>query len=436
MRLTEKAVAALKAGHDRKQYFDDTQAGFGIRVEPSGRKAFLWYAKVNGKPRMKALGEFPLVSVSDARAAADKWAGIAAQWKLAGYAPPDPFAPAVKPAPAASNVPTFKMLLEAYITQHIWSADTDERANNPAKAEYMARHLAKHFAAIHDRALDAIEVEDILAVKRACGERHYLANRCVELCRALFNWSAKSKDGVRFFACDNPAREVSTYGEKSRTRFLSPEEIIRFNEALTDEPSQDLKDFLVLAMNTGARKMDILSMRWQDISMDAARWTVPFSKSGSYNVDLHAAALAVLERRQSEAVQDAIFVFPSHSASGHLEDVKKVWNEFRTRAQLPTKGEDVFRCHDIRRTVGSFAAIAGVSLQQIGAMLGHRSLQSTQVYARLSDTATREAREVGANKMAELVKAAEQRAKANARKQRKALPAAKPPRKAKLALVS
>jgi site-specific recombinase XerD len=42
------------------------------------------------------------------------------------------------------------------------------------------------------------------------------------------------------------------------------------------------------------------------------------------------------------------------------------------------------RLHDVRRTLGSYQAINGSSLQVIGQSLGHKSLQSTQVYSRLT----------------------------------------------------
>ena len=65
---------------------------------------------------------------------------------------------------------------------------------------------------------------------------------------------------------------------------------------------------------------------------------------------------------------------------------------------LPTGLMDV-RIHDIRRTMGSYQAITGASLPIIGKTLGHKSPQSTQVYARLHDDPIRASMERAANEM-------------------------------------
>lgn len=46
--------------------------------------------------------------------------------------------------------------------------------------------------------------------------------------------------------------------------------------------------------------------------------------------------------------------------------------------------------HDLRRTNGSYQAIDGTSLTIIGKSLGHKSPQSTAIYARLSDDPVKE----------------------------------------------
>jgi len=190
---------------------------------------------------------------------------------------------------------------------------------------------------------------------------------------------------------------------------LQPDELVRFEAELAKETHGDLKDFLVISLATGARRSAVLGMRWEDVSFERGNWHVPYtsSKNGeSYEVDLSAAALATLERRRSEAVEGATFVFPSNSASGHVEDLKKRWNEFRKRAGIP----DV-RIHDLRRTHGSYLAISGTSLQIIGGALGHRSTASTAIYSRLIQETVKEARVAGEKKMLELMRKAKRRAR-------------------------
>lgn len=413
MNLTEKSIMKLMPGKEREQYLDDETTGFGVRVDPNGRKSFFWFAKVNGKPRFRALGEFPAVSVKAARTDAEKLKGDAARWKLSGYSGPDPFEKHKRAEPTA--IPTFQQLLDAYVERHV-----REHANNPERAKKATEWMAKkYFGTWTDRPIDAVTVEDVLTVKNALGKKRYAANRCVEFCHAIFAWAAGRTDGkVNFWPVENPAKDVESFPEKRRVRFLQPEELVRFNSALTKEPSADLRDFLTIAMATGARKSEIFSMKWADVKWEREIWNVPYAKNGqARDVSILPAALAVLRRRKGRALESEEYVFPGVGKTGHLTDLKKRWSEFRKRAQLLG-----FRLHDVRHTHASYQAIAGVSLQQIGAALGHKSLQSTQVYAHLHEAAVREAREAGQQKMVEMMKAAKERLKAAKKRTQVAAP--------------
>jgi integrase len=401
--LTENGVRKLGAGTKRLQLLDTEVRGFGVRVQTiaeGGRKHFYWRAKLNGKSAFKSLGEFPAMSVDEARTEAKKWIGISAAWKQSGYEGPNPFEKVKRVEPA--SVPLFKDLVEAYIVNHVRVT-----ANKPERAEYRVRWLVrKHLAAWNDRAIDAISVEDMLTAKNARGQRHHLANRLTELVRALFNWSAGMRDGkVNFWKCPNPAVDVSRFPEKPRKRFLSPEELQRFTECVKTEKNRDLKDFLTLALSTGARRGDILSARWQDIEWEREVWQVPFPKNGeTYNVQLLPEALAVFKRRRSEAVEGEPHVFPSYGKEGVVTNMRDVWNAFRKRAKLVD-----FHVHDIRHSCASYLAMAGVPLQQIGEALGHRNLNSTKRYAHLLDDSIRAGREAGQAKMQEMMNLAKKR---------------------------
>jgi integrase len=192
--------------------------------------------------------------------------------------------------------------------------------------------------------------------------------------------------------------------QQLRDRFLQPDELGRFNEALKTETHADLKDFLTLAITTAARRSDIFSMRWTDVKWERRVWTVPYPKNGE-SYELLPAALDVLKRRRSLVPDTAPYVFPGVGRTGHLTDLKIPWTEFRRRARIPD-----IRLHDLRRTTASYAAMAGVSLQQIGAALGHKSMQSTLVYAKLHNESVRAARESGQAKMLQMVRAAKRRA--------------------------
>ena len=416
--FTLRYIESLAPKKERYNTPDADVRHLFLVTHPSGRKVFFHLMKAFdpalGKdvPRRTQIGVWGDVTIEQAREHAEKLNSEVSAWKRNGYKGADPLAKPEKAEP--SDVPSFEKLVEAYITHHI-----KEDANNPVRAEYHVRWLLKkHFAVWLDKRLDKVGVDDVLKVKNACGTHRYMANRCVEFARAIFNWSAgKNNDGkLNFWSVTNPAKDVGTFDEDSRERFLQPEEVVHFDEALKDEKHTDLKDFLRLALATGARRSSIFGMRWDDVKWERRVWEVPDSdsKSGeSYNVLLLPAALAVLERRREEIPKEEKYVFPGIGKTGHLIDLKKPWTEFRKRAQL----SDV-RLHDLRRTKFSYEAIAGVSLQIIGKGAGHKSLGSTEIYAKLHDEAVRAAGIQGEVKMLEMARDAKKRIKAGERKKR------------------
>jgi integrase len=401
--LTEKRVGALEGGPERVTLYDAKVTALGLKLNPNGSKIFFWFRAVDGKPKWVTIGPWPEITLESARAKAEEHNVALATWQKDLCRGPNPF----ERAKAGADAPTFGELVDAYVAGHVRAT-----ANHPEKAERGVRWLVrKHFADWAGRRIDTLAIEDTLAVRNALGKKNkkYMANRAVQFARAIFNWASGRRDGkVNFWpVAVNPAADVELYAEAKRTRFLQPPELVAFTDRLAEEPAGDFRDFLTLALSSGARRSDVLGMRWRDVSFERANWRVPFSKSGeAYDVALSPAAVRVLESRRRRAAADAEFVFPSFGRSGHLVDLKRRWERFRQRAGI----RDV-RVHDLRRTKGSYMAISGASLQQIGAALGHKSLESTEVYARLHDQAVREAAEGGDRKMDEMVAQARKRLK-------------------------
>jgi integrase len=105
-------------------------------------------------------------------------------------------------------------------------------------------------------------------------------------------------------------------------------------------------------------------------------WYIPDTKNGEpLVVQLPEAAIKILVDR----TQNGPWVFPGSGKTGHMVSPKKAVSSLFGRA-----GIQGLRIHDLRRTLGSWQAMTGASLAIIGKSLGHKSVQATQIYARLS----------------------------------------------------
>lgn len=390
MNLTKKAIEALTPGHKRLVYHDTTSRGLRLCVEPHGRKYYCWCRKVKGKSEWKNIGNFPEVTVENARQKADEYNGKSARWKADEFQGEDPF--------ERRRDITFKLALEDYADRHLANS-----AKNPTVSVKGAKwQHKKYLSSWSNRQLGHIRKRDVLNRHKELRDKNglFTANRAVQLARAVFNWARDHMD----WKGENPAANVKLFAERphQRARFLRDDEAKEFIAALEKEPSRDLQHFIVMAIFTQARKMDILSARWRDVSFEPAAWTIPNPKSKeSYVVPLLPEVVTILKERQETAKTKAAkaledgkkpisteWVFPSHGKTGHLTGFKHTWPEFLKRAKMTD-----FRIHDLRRTLASWQANLGTSLHIIGKGLGHKSPAATTIYARLQVDSVRESME-------------------------------------------
>jgi len=158
----------------------------------------------------------------------------------------------------------------------------------------------------------------------------------------------------------NPAQKIKQFKEEPRDRFLQPEELQRFFEAVADEKNDSIRDYILISLLTGARRSNILAMQWNELSFERAELRIPDTKSGTpHVVPLIKTVVEILMNRQESKTSQ--FVFPSTGKTGHLVEPKKGWIRIKERAGITD-----LRLHDLRRSLGSWQAITGASLPMIG----------------------------------------------------------------------
>jgi integrase len=345
---------------DRHYFFDSRTLGLCVCVTRTGARTFFVYRRLLGKPVRVRLGLFPgELSVDDARKQAQVVNADIAQGRDPRHA-----------KQTARAEITFGELWRDFYDKHVKA-----KRRPRTQAEYQ-RQCNAYLASWKGRRLSQIDRAAVQAIHFRLGQKNgkYQANRVLALLHALFTWAANHFGYVG----GNPASGVEKFPERSRERFLLPDEMARFFAALDAEDDTRYADMFRLALFTGARSSNIKAMRFEHVNLDRAEWTIPGeqTKNGEpITLPLIPAAVEIVKRRREQTRGNYLF---AGRHGGHVQDANKPWQRIIERAGLPD-----LRMHDLRRSLGSWQAASGASLPLIGRTLGHKTAQATLVYARL-----------------------------------------------------
>ena len=278
----------------RAYYYDTKMRGLGISITSNGVRSFIVYRKINGKPERITLGRFPDLSIEQARRKAETINAAIAQ----GENPND-----------QRRADRAEMTLEELFTEYLERyAKLHKRSWKKDQAQFH-----RHLATWRNRKLSAITKTDIQKLHHDIGRDHgqYAANRLLALCSTLFNKAAEF--GV--WDKPNPAQGIKKFREQSRDRFLQVDELPHFFQALSEEQNDTIRDYIILALLTGARKSNLLAMRWDQINLGGREWRIPQTKNETPQIiTLTEEATFLLQQRKTIATND--FVFPGTGKRG------------------------------------------------------------------------------------------------------------------------
>ena len=186
---------------------------------------------------------------------------------------------------------------------------------------------------------------------------------------------------------ENPVKKVKRLKEpKMRVRYLDEIEREKLLQACQDSNNEDLYLAVVMSLSTGARRMEIWSLKWSDVDIEEGILTFEKTKNDQRrSVPVSGHALSLLKQKRKKGILGSTLIFPS------LVDPSKPF-DFRRPFNLALKkaGIENFRWHDLRHSAASYMVQNGVSLRIVGEILGHRDLSVTQRYAHLSPEHLRE----------------------------------------------
>lgn len=372
--LTNTAIEALAAGGEIR---DDRVPGLSVRAHKDGKSFLLYYRTKTGIQRRPKVGDCALMSLSDAR-------GIAKSMLLQVAAGGDPVAERA----SARAEPDLGALWERcerdyYNRGRSWDAD--------AKRIYHL-HISPRLGKVRVRSLRYDDVADLHASLRTTP---FVANRVIAVLSKMLNLAERW--GWRDTG-SNPCQNVERYREASRRRYASPEEIKAIGSAL-DAMSMVAENlsgvaFLYLLMFSGARPSEIgraSPAMLERVERDGQVFGVlrlAQAKTGPRDVFLPPQAMRVLDRLPAGRL----------SLAGRTTVPRKLWLKVREAA-----GCDDLWARDLRRTFATVALSGGMAIGTVAELLGHKSVQTTKIYAKLMEDPAHEAAAVVAGRMERLL---------------------------------
>ena len=377
LKLTKRAIDAFeyegvthkKGGKARDVRWDTTVPGFGVRIYPTGKKAFVLNYRAQGRKRFMVLGRYGAdLTLDQAR---DKARGL----RVRVREDTDPLEERRKLAQGS----TFGDLIQAYVERHAkphkktWATDESR----------LKRHIPPSW---RGRKVSAIRRGDVAALHARIGaDRPYEANRTLDLLHTMFGlarvWSFIDETGP------NPAAGIQKFRERKRKRWVKPEELPPLAEAIDREANIYIRAVLWLYFLTGLRKSELLEARRSDVDWQRGMLRLPDTKAGDEQfATLSGPALAILQ--SVPEIDGNPHIFPGAKPGRHLVNIDKAWRRVRKKAGV----EDV-RLHDLRRTVGSWLSQHGADLNLVRDALRHANIATTLTYARLGADPARDAME-------------------------------------------
>jgi len=357
-KVTKRTVDALKPAPDRDQLlWDDELPGFGVRCRPSGAKSyFLKYRTRGGRQRWLTLGAHGPLTPDQARTKA-------LREKAAIGEGDDPSGE----RQTKRREVTVAAVADRYLAEHVTAHN---KVSTAAEARRIVETRIK--PALGSIKITDLTRADIKAWHQLMSETPYEANRALAYCSRMLNLAATEWQ----LRENNPCTGITRFPEKKRERYLVDDELARIGLALdaAERNATELPGFILLVRllaTTGMRLGEALALRWSDVDLAGRAIRLRDAKAGARTVHLGAAAVALLDAIEDKSVLHGLD--PARPLP--FSTAQHAWARLRERAGIPDG-----RLHDLRHSVGTFAALAGANAFVVRDLLGHKTLAMTGRY--------------------------------------------------------
>lgn len=388
--ISAKLVASKAAQAAGKPFeiWDSRLAGFVLRVQPSGARSY--YAQI-GRGQRIAIGKVGQYKPDEARERCEKILGNVAHNR-----------PPLYGLDGAEGLTLGEFIADTYTP---WV-----KAHRPRTAEGTLWRLNLHFRRWYGRPLASITVADVegwrtkrinegiepSTIRRDLDSLSSVLTRAVKLDKLADNPVHRIErpkidrtPKVRYLDAAEEKRLRAALRERDAKMREARKSANRWRKARKQEPLPTLPCYgdhltpaVLLSMNTGVRRGELLALRWANVDMKGKQLTIEGSTAKSQqtrHIPLNDEALEVLRnwKEQAPAGERVIAIDTGF---------KSAWAPLLEQAKITS-----FRWHDLRHHFASRLVQAGVPLNTVRELLGHGSLAMTLRYAHLAPDQKRDA---------------------------------------------
>ena len=389
-KLTDTSITNLEPAAKRYDVNDHKIIGLNLTVYPSGEKSWSYRYRIHGKANRYFIGR-DTVSLDAARRKAKKLAG-----DVANDIDPNE----VKRQNSRAEKRAKEGTLRKFLDHHYVPWALVERKSGKETVQ----GIRNGFKFLLDKPMDAIttwELEKWRKNRHAAGTTPQTTNRQIAALRACLSKAVQWK-----IISENPLKDLkpSKVDRNTTIRVISEDQEASLREALRTRDKKlrkqrmsantwredrqyelkpafgayvdHLEPVVLLALNTGMRRGEILSLKWSDVHNDHLVVRGEVAKSGqTREIPLNAEAKAILTNWRSSSE----FVFPG-TRNDPLTSIKRSWASMRKAAKL----SDV-RFHDFRHSFATRLLQRGVDIKTVSALLGHADIATTAKYLHATD---------------------------------------------------
>ena len=377
--LTERQIRDVKPKQKTCFLWDEQVKGLGVRITPKGAKSYVLFYRAVGQKHLATLARTSETSLKVARDRAGQELAAIRVGKTG----------LLERLRRSREAPTINDGLDRFFDEYVPDRIATGRMTQSTATKYRNQANSYLRSAFGKRRIADITRLDVENMAKRLKFTPTLRNRVLAFTSRLFNlfeiWEWREQH-------TNPVRGVDRAREEARDRILSPSEIAALAKALTASEFVNPASIAAIrfAAVTGLRIGEILAIKWQHIDFETGRLLLPQTKTGRRFHDLPSAALAILV--DIPRINKWVFTTGRGDSPVMYRTVRKHFASIAYMAGL----EDV-RLHDLRRTVMTQAAAAGIGTHVLRDLLGHKTTVMADRYIRAVGSPVRDAREqVGA----------------------------------------